>query len=357
MRAPTNVQPGSVFHVFDPFPDRPTAGNAGARASSGRGRHGKSIARAALLSPRRVRGVAAALFAPLIAMDLTKTFLKAKRPCAEGFRWFIRHHQDGGNYQEILDAFVSAGRVNDACWLLTQFGPTDEILVVDAIDAEAVVFAGTLQVRGNIEADSIVRAGRSIQAGGSIRVGSALIAGEDIRADGAIRSAGTLEAGGDIKAGWGVEARERIACGGDLRAAWDLLCGERLNLDGNAFVGQDLIAEGAIACAKGLRAGGNIVGADSICAGHGIVAGEGIRCALHLEAGWGIKAGEAIVAEGAIRAGESLHAQAEIRAGAGYGVFAGLNVQVEAWETSARVCASARPEGLMSGCWAGASLE
>jgi len=73
-----------------------------------------------------------------------------------------------------------------------------------------------------------------------------------------------------------------------------------------------------------------------------------------LEAGWGIKAGGAIQARGAIRAGESLSAFETIRAGAGYGVFAGLNVQMEDWESSARVCASQKPESLMSGWWAGA---
>jgi hypothetical protein len=74
---------------------------------------------------------------------------------------------------------------------------------------------------------------------------------------------------------------------------------------------------------------------------------------MHLEAGWGIKAGGVIAAAGAIRAGESLAAGEAIRAGTGYGVFAGLDVQMEAWEASARVSAPQRPEGLMSGWWAG----
>jgi len=74
---------------------------------------------------------------------------------------------------------------------------------------------------------------------------------------------------------------------------------------------------------------------------------------MHLEAGWGIKAGGVIAAAGAIRAGESLAAGEAIRAGAGYGVFAGLDVQMVAWEASARVSAPQRPEGLMSGWWAG----
>jgi hypothetical protein len=35
-------------------------------------------------------------------------------------------------------------------------------------------------------------------------------------------------------------------------------------------------------------------------------------------------------------------------------VFAGLNVQMAAWECSARVSACTKPDGLMSGWWAGA---
>ena len=86
----------------------------------------------------------------------------------------------------------------------------------------------------------------------------------------------------------------------------------------------------------------------------GILCGASLRCGKHLEAGFGIKVAEAIVAGGSIRAGESLSAGEKICAGPGYGVFAGLCVQHETWESSALVSAGARPERLMSGCWAGA---
>ena len=86
-------------------------------------------------------------------MDLTKHFIKTKQPCADGFRWFLRHCQDGSNYQDLLDALVDAGRVNDACWLLEQFGPTNETLTVDHVSAAAIVFAGSLRVRGNIDVE------------------------------------------------------------------------------------------------------------------------------------------------------------------------------------------------------------
>ncbi|WP_019139752.1 hypothetical protein [Noviherbaspirillum massiliense] len=208
-------------------------------------------------------------------MDLTRDFVKSKRPCSSGLRWFLRNYEKGSDYQPLLDALVSAGRVDDACWLLTQFGPTDAVLSVDSIDVDAIVFAGTLEVRGSIEADSIVRAGRTIQADGAIR------------------------------------------------------------------------------CGKNLRAGGSITSLDCICAGNGIEAGATILSHRHLEANWGIRAGKSIIAHGAIKAGESLQAEEDIRSGDGYGIYAGLDVQFDAWEASARVRARSRPERLMSGWWTG----
>jgi len=101
-------------------------------------------------------------------MELTKTFVKAKRPCADGFRWFLRHHQDGAGYQQLLDALVADGRVDDACWLLAQFGPTDAVLELDSLEAEALVFAGTLEVRGSINIGSVLRTGGGIRCGGGM---------------------------------------------------------------------------------------------------------------------------------------------------------------------------------------------
>ena len=80
-------------------------------------------------------------------MQLTKKFVKAKNPCAGGYKWFIRDHNGQGDYQAVLDALVADGRVGDACWLLDQFGPTDAVLRLDSLDANAIVFAGTLEVR------------------------------------------------------------------------------------------------------------------------------------------------------------------------------------------------------------------
>lgn len=111
-------------------------------------------------------------------MEFTKKFLRAKSPCADGFRWFVRNVEDGSGYQDALDTLVGAGRVDDACWLLTQFGPTNEVMRVDALGAEAIVFAGTIEVRGSIDVDTVLQAGRSIRAGGGVRAGRAIVAGE-----------------------------------------------------------------------------------------------------------------------------------------------------------------------------------
>lgn len=99
-------------------------------------------------------------------MEFTRGFLRAKSPCADGFRWFFRHVEDGSGHQQALDTLVAAGRVEDARWLLTQFGPTNAVLRVDALDAEALVFAGSLEVRGGITVDSVLHIGRAIRAGG-----------------------------------------------------------------------------------------------------------------------------------------------------------------------------------------------
>jgi len=146
-------------------------------------------------------------------MDITRNFIKAKRPCAEGFRWYLRHASEEAGYQDLLDALVAAGRVDDACWLLSQFGPTDSVLALDAVDASALVFAGTLQVRGAIEVDTVLRVGRSVRAGGGVRAGRLVEAGDELRCEGALHSGGALCVGGDLRVGWGIEAGS-IRCGG-----------------------------------------------------------------------------------------------------------------------------------------------
>lgn len=282
-------------------------------------------------------------------MRLTTSLIKGKSPCVDGFRWYLRHHADGTDYQDVLDSLVAAGRVDDACWLLDQIGPTSAVLEVDAIAADHLVFAGTIVARRDIETGSLLRAGRAIH-GGNIRAG-AIVAGTDIRSAGGIRCDGALEAGGDVDAAWSVEAAGHVRCGGRLRARAGVTCGGSLDAGAAIVAGGDLLVEGSVQCRGSVSAGGVLRSGADIRVAQGLVGRAGIECGGHLEAGWGIKAAEDIVAQACIRAGESLRAEGEIRAGCGYGVFAGLSVRRDAWGCSARVSAQSRPDQLLSGWW------
>ncbi|AZY49210.1 hypothetical protein [Bordetella avium] len=285
-------------------------------------------------------------------MDITKAFIKAKQPCADGFRWYVRNARQESSYQEILDALVADGRINDACWLLDQFGPTDAVLTLDHVDADALIFAGTIHVRGTIEVATMLRAGRDIRAGGGIASGGSVIAGGDIKSGAALRAAEKLRAAGLIQAEWNVHSGSELECE-SLRAGWDLLSQGPARIAGDCSLGEGLTALQDFYCAKGLRTGGAIDAAQRLQTGHGIECGADLRAGGHLEAGWGIKARGDIHAEGSIRAGESLSAEGQIKAGDGYGVYAGVEVSEHAWESSARVHANRPPRELRSGWWAG----
>ncbi len=289
-----------------------------------------------------------------LPMWLTTGLIKAKSPCVDGFRWYLRHHAGGGDYQQVLDALVAAGRVGDACWLLDQFGPTNAVLQADAIVAGHLVFAGTIVARRGIEVDGTLRAGRAIRCEGSIRAGT-LSAGSSVRAAAGIRCDGALEAGEEVEAGWGIATAGKLQCGGHLRARRDLVCGGALQAGGAIAVGGDLLVEGQLHGRASLQAGGLVRSGEDIGVAQGLLARGAVECGRHLEAGWGIKAADGIAAQGSIRAGESLATEGEIRAGAGYGVFAGLSVRRDAWECSARVSARIKPDELMSGWWVDAA--
>lgn len=292
-------------------------------------------------------------------MDFTKKFVKAKNPCTDGFRWFLRHYRDGGDYQELLDALVDDGRVNDACWLLDQFGPTDAVRVVEGIDAQAMVFAGTLHVRGNVDVDCLIRAGKSLLVDGGVRAGfgdvtareHGVVAGEDVRVEGSLLARGDVLVGRDMRVGWGVDIQGRLRCDGDVRARWGLQCERDVQIAGNLQLKDDLDVQADVVCGKAIAAGGTIRVEGELRAGHGIQAGGSIHCGMHVEAGWGIKAGRAIQVAHSLRAGEGVSAQDDIVTGNGYGVFAGLAVHVDSWDTGARVSARHKPLRLMSGCW------
>jgi cytoskeletal protein CcmA (bactofilin family) len=294
-------------------------------------------------------------------MDFTKKFVKAKSPCADGFRWFLRHYNDGGNYQELLDALVEDGRINDACWLLNQFGPTDAIRVVDAVDAAGMVFAGHLQVRGNVEVDTLVRAGRSLHVQGGLRAGHAQLpgmehgvyAGDTLRVGGGLNVAGDVVAGGLVRVGWGAVIQGALRCDADVRVQWGVSCTRPIVVRGNLQVGHELDVQADVHCSESLQVGGEATVDGTVRAGHGIVVGRSLHCAMHIEAGWGIKAGHDIHAGNSIQAGEGICAGGRLQTGQGYGVYAGLAVHVDSWDNAARVMAVAPPERLLSGCWSG----
>ncbi|MEE9870364.1 MAG: hypothetical protein PBV86_06245, partial [Delftia lacustris] len=100
-----------------------------------------------------------------------KNFLRAKSPCAAGFRWFVRNRHDGNDYQRVLDALVGDGRVEDARWLMNQFGPTDAVLEVDHLEADALVFSGSVVVHGELRVPGLLAVGRTLQAGAGIHAG------------------------------------------------------------------------------------------------------------------------------------------------------------------------------------------
>ena len=296
-------------------------------------------------------------------MDFTKKFVKAKNPCADGFRWFLKNYRDGGNYQELLDALVDEGRVNDACWLMNQFGPTDAVREVDEVDALAIVFAGTLHVRGNVNVDSLVRVGGSLIVDGGVRAGHAapagmehgIVAGDEIRTGGGINAIGNVTAGGSVRAGWGVQVQGNLECASDMRVHWGLSCSGQVQIGGALHVAHELAVEGDFRCAESVQVGGEVTVQGNLRVGHGLLVGRSLYCAMHIEAGWGVKAEHDIRADGSIQAGESILAGGRLTTGEGYGVFAGLSVHADSWDTGARVVASQKPKRLMSGWWSGGS--
>lgn len=282
-------------------------------------------------------------------MELTQTFLRGKNPCAAGYRWFVRNDLGGKDYQNAMDTQVAAGRVEDARWLLENFGSTNTVLELEHLETDNFVYAGTLIVHGDVRVTGQLLVGRSLQVGAGLRAGTVEV-GEDIQSGGAIFAETLLQAGGAIKAAWSVEVQGDIRAE-HLRCGWELRCAGKVALRGEAIVGQEVQVQATLQCGKGLRAGGAIAVQGLLDVGHGIATHDHITCGNHIQAGWGIKALGDIRAACSIRAGETLHAEGEIAAGEGYGVFAGMNVQMQAWPDCAWVRALRKPQALVSGWW------
>ena len=136
------------------------------------------------------------------AADITRQFIRAKQPCADGYRWYLRRQEGASNYQALLDNLVREGRVEDACWMLDQFGPTNDVLEVDHLEADALVFAGSVRCRGHADVEGVLRTARSLSVLGGLRVGGALRVGDDLRVAGAVRCEGSARLQGDARVGW-----------------------------------------------------------------------------------------------------------------------------------------------------------
>lgn len=288
-------------------------------------------------------------------MDITKAFIKAKQPCADGFRWYVRNASANDSYQQLLDTLVAEDRVSDACWLLEQFGPTDAVRTLDHLEASAVVFAGTLKVRSHIDVDTVIAVGRDLWAGGGIRAGTSITVGGDLSCDAALACEGECRVGGDVLVALNAQAGGTL-CAGRVRVGWNLMGRAGLRARGNVWVGHSLHLADTFEGERGLRVGDDIECGAGMRAGNGVECGRDLQCAGHLDAGWGIRVGGDVKADGAIRAGESIRAGNEIHAGPGYGIYAGLVVRTDAWEVSAQVRASRYPQALKSGWWTDAAL-
>ena len=285
-------------------------------------------------------------------MQLTKNFVKAKNPCTSGYRWFLRDQQGSGDYQAVLDALVADGRIDDACWLLDQFGPTDTVLELDELDAHALVYAGTVRLRRGGLADGMLRAGGDIVTAAGLRAGT-LIAGGRIEARASVISAGAIRCGADLRAAWGVQAGTTLDCAGEVRAQWEVCAGTDMNVGAMLRTGDSVRAGGQLKVGHGIKAGGDVQSGSDLLVARGIEAGGDIRAGDHLETGWGMRAGGAVRAGMAIRAGEGIEAGHDIVPGEGHGVYAGLRVRMDAWAVAARVRAPRCAGPLVSGHWVG----
>lgn len=164
------------------------------------------------------------------SVELSRRLVRAKNPCANGFRWLLRHHPEGLDYQPLLDALVADGRTGDACWLLDQFGATREVLRVDHLMDADRVFAGSIEVAGDIDVSGLLRAGGAIRAGDGILVDGSIDGGAHLEAGWGIRAGGDIVAAGAIRAGESLLAAGELKAGSDYgiyaglqvqRASWD----------------------------------------------------------------------------------------------------------------------------------------
>ncbi|WP_010276544.1 hypothetical protein [Paenibacillus senegalensis] len=132
---------------------------------------------------------------------LTVDQIKSYDPCSEGYKFFLTHFPDGGEYQAILDKCCEAGRSDWAEWLIRKVGPTEDVREYDEHVSSTEL--------------SIVFAGRVVFKLGAVV--KRLIAGLGIEAGEGIEAGWGIEAGEGIKAGWGIKAGEGYGVFAGLR--------------------------------------------------------------------------------------------------------------------------------------------
>ncbi|MFC7411436.1 hypothetical protein [Hydrogenophaga atypica] len=287
----------------------------------------------------------------LTRKDITRDFIRSKRPCTDGYRWYLKRQETLSDYQALLDDLVAAGRLDDANWLLDQLGPTDDVLRLDELDAPALVFAGSVECRGSMEVDGVLRTGRSLSVGGGVRAGS-LKAGEDLRVSGALQCAGPLQVASDMRIGWSLQVAQALRCGGSLRVGWDVDIQGDVRVEGRIHAGHGVVVGGQLACQGGIRTGDDLSVTGAIEVAQGVESAGSVRTQSHLQCGTGVVATQDIEAGGAIRVGESLQAGGRIVAGPDYAVFAGLASPMDSWDSCGWVRAQEKPARLLSGWWA-----
>lgn len=286
---------------------------------------------------------------PALGVDISSRLIRAKRPCADGYRWYVRHGQGTATYVELLRALQMAGRAGDASWLLQQFGPTDDVLELDELSDECLVFPGTVRVRGNVDVASMIHVGGHLVTRGGVRAGGDVTVGGDLQCDGALQAEGVVRCA-SLRLGMPLLA-QAVHCAGALRSDSAVHLRGELVVGEQAAIRGTLDVAGHVSCTRSLQALEDVRVGGALRAGHGIRCGGNLTCDGPLSAGWGLRVGGDIEGHDTIQAGESIVCGGALAAGRGYGIYAGLAVREADWEHSGQVVSRMRPVALRSGLW------
>lgn len=111
---------------------------------------------------------------------ITRQHLAELGACTEGMAFYDQTYPAGrAEYQDMLDQAVKACHTDYATWLLSQIGPTEDVLNLESINDAGldIVFAGHIKIRFGAILRSLI-CGLSIEAGEGIEAGFDIKAGE-----------------------------------------------------------------------------------------------------------------------------------------------------------------------------------